>query len=214
MSASCCHSQSASRLFSLFARSSRRRAEKKGLESTQQQLLAGLTSIGFDDASLLEIGCGVGHLHQTLLEKGARQVVGVDLAPRMLAEARSLAADRGLAERVEYVEGDFIELGDAVGTADIALLDKVVCCYPDADGLLGLTLKKTRRGCALTYPRDRWFVRLWMGAWNGMLWLLRSDFRTYVHAPAAIERRITDAGFVKRYEDTTAAWLTQVYARP
>lgn len=213
MSASCCHSKSASRLFSLFARSSRRRAEKKGLESTQEQLLEGLAGIGYEDASLLEIGCGVGHLHQTLLERGARQAVGVDLAPKMLAEARSLAEDRGLTERTEYLEGDFIELGDAVEAADIALLDKVVCCYPDAEGLLDLTLEKTRRGCALTYPRDRWFVRLWMKAWNGTLWLLRSDFRTYVHEPATIERRITAAGFAKRYEDTTAAWLTQVYAR-
>lgn len=214
MSASCCHSKSASRLFSLFARSSRRRAEKKGLESTQEQLLEGLAGIGYQDASLLEIGCGVGHLHQTLLEQGARHAVGVDLAPKMLAEARSLAEDRGLTERTEYLEGDFIELGDAVEAADIALLDKVVCCYPDADGLLDLALGKTRRGCALTYPRDRWFVRLWMGAWNAVMWLVRSDFRTFVHAPAAIERRIIDAGFVKRFEDTTAAWLTQVYARP
>jgi len=213
MSPTCCHSESAGKVFSFFAHSSRKRFEKKGLEPSQRQLLAGLEEAGYQNATVLDIGCGVGHVHQTLLEKGAQRAVGIDLAPKMLSEAKDWADKRDLGDRVSYIEGDFIELDEAVDSADVCLLDKVVCCYPDADGLLEKSLAKTRRAYALTYPRDRWFVRLGVRMWNIALWLLRSDFRTFVHDPERIERLIISEGLEKRFADQTAGWLTQVYVR-
>ena len=213
MSACCPHAQSAGRLFSFFAKRYRRRFVKRGFEPCQKQLLHGLESVGYRDCELLEIGCGVGHLHQTLLERGARSAVGVDLAPRMLAEARDWSAQRGLADRIEYVEGDFVACHDDIAPADVTLMDKVVCCYPDADALVHRALEKTRQICALTYPRDRWFVRLAMKLGALFLWLMRSGFRSYVHDPKQIEAWIIEKGFDKKFQDTTAVWLTQVYVR-
>lgn len=214
MSASCCHSESAGKLFSFFARSSRKRFEKKGFEASQEQLLAGLEQVGYQEATLLEIGCGVGYLHQSLLEKGARSAAGIDLAPKMLSEARAGAGERGLGGRVNYIEGDFMELDENLETADVCLLDKVVCCYPDARGLVEKSLAKTRRVYALTYPRDRRLVRFGTLAWNCVLWLLRSDFRSFVHDPVQIEGWIVAEGLEKRFEGQTTAWLSQVYVRP
>jgi magnesium-protoporphyrin O-methyltransferase len=192
---------------------SRKRFEKKGFEPSQQHLLAGLEQVGYVDSTLLEIGCGVGHLHQTMLEKGAESATGIDLATKMLAEARDWANQRGLENRASYLEGDFMDIDDEVEAADICLLDKVVCCYPDAEGLLQRSLKKTRRTYALTYPRDRWFVRLGVRIWNSVLWLIRSDFRSFVHDPGKIENWISEAGLEKKFEDQTTAWQTQVYVR-
>lgn len=208
----CCpHARSAGRLFSFFARRYRRRFERRGFERSQRQLIAGLSQAGFAGAQILEIGSGVGHLHQSLLERGAAGAVGIDLAPRMIEEARRWARDRDVADRVRYLEGDFMALAHEIEPADVTVLDKVVCCYPDAEGLVGRSLEKTRRVYALTYPRDRWYVRAAMAVGALFLWLLRSDFRPYVHSPARIEGWITDAGFTKRYEATTLVWLTQVY---
>ncbi len=58
--------------------------------------MAGLEQVGYREASVLDIGCGVGHLHQTLLEQGASAAVGIDLAPKMLSEAKDWADERGL----------------------------------------------------------------------------------------------------------------------
>ena len=209
----CCHAQSAGKFFSLFARRARRRFEQKGLEPTQKQLMAGLEQVGYQDACVLDIGCGVGPIHQSLLEQGAKRAVGVDLAPAMLREAKSWADDRGLADRVRYVEGDFVTLDDRIDAADVCILDKVVCCYPDARGLLQKSLAKTTRTCGLTYPRDRWFTRFGVFAIGVFMWLIRSDFRSFVHDPEQIERWISGGGFEKRFEDQTAGWLTQVYVR-
>ena len=214
MSTSCCHSDSAGKFFSFFAHRCRKRFEKKGFEASQKQLLAGLEQVGYRGATLLDIGCGVGHLHQSLLENGAHAAAGIDLAPKMLSEARGWAEERGLGDRVNYIEGDFMELDENIETADVCLLDKVVCCYPDAQGLVQRSLAKTGRTYALIYPRNRWFVRLGAGIWNSVLWLIRSDFRTFVHDPVQIENWIAGEGLKKHFEEQTAAWLTQVYVRP
>ena len=213
MSCCCPHSKSGGRIFSFFARSYRRRFTKKGFEPSQAQLMAGLEQAGYKNASLLEIGSGVGYLHQTLLDQGAKTAIGIDLAPEMLKEAQSWAAEKGLADRVKYIQGDFIELLDQVEPADVTILDKVVCCYPHAELLVNSSIAKTSRVYALTYPRKRWFIKLAIEIMAVGLKLIRSDFRAFVHNPDDIERWITEAGFKKTYQEQTFIWLTQIYTK-
>jgi len=214
MNCCCPHSISGGRLFSFFARSYRRRFAKKGFEPSQLQLLEGLSQAGYHDASLLEIGSGVGYLHQTLLERGAKSAVGIDLAADMLKEAGDWAAEKGLAGRTEYLQGDFIELLDQVQPAEVTILDKVVCCYPFAELLLNSATAKTERVIALTYPRKRWFIQWLIALMAVGLKIAGSDFRAYVHNPDDIEHWISEAGFKKTYQRQTAIWLSQVYQRP
>ncbi len=200
------------RFFSRFARRYQRRYRRKGLEQSQRQLIEGVERhiIG---SSLLEIGCGVGYLHQSLLKAGAASALGIDLSGAMLAEAKRLAAEQGLGDRTEYREGDFVDLAESTPSADVTLLDKVVCCYPDAAALVRSSIAKTRRVYALTYPRDRAITRLGTALAAAILRLFGSRFRAYVHDPAAIESWISSAGFCKRYQKETFVWLTQVYVR-
>lgn len=213
MSCCCPHSVSAGKLFSFFARSYRKRFAKKGFEPVQKQLIAGIQQVGFNDKSVLEIGSGVGHLHQTLLEQGAQSAVGIDLAANMIEEAEGWARERGLGDRVRYYQGDFMVLAESLEQFDITILDKVVCCYPDADGLVHRSLGKTRHVYALTYPRNRWYVHIGIALGALLMKLIRSDFRPYLHDPEQIEQWITEAGFKKSYEATTFVWLTQVYEK-
>ncbi len=213
MNCCCPHDVSASKCFSRVARRYRRRFEKRGFERSQKQLLEGLTNTGFTGATVLEIGSGVGHLHMTLLERGAASAQGIDLAPKMIEEARRWARDRGLGQRTQYFEGDFMALADSIEPADVTLLDKVVCCYPDVDGLVHRSAKKTRRLYALTYPRNRWYVRLGVALGAVIMKLFGSAFRPYLHDPQQIEQWLIEAGFVKRYEASTFIWLTQVFER-
>ncbi len=210
----CCpHSRSAGKFFSLFAKSYRRRFNKKGFEASQQQLVNGLSKIKYNNKSLLEIGCGVGYLHQNLLERGAKSAIGIELADKMLSEAKDWARQRGLTEKTSYIEGDFIELVETIPTVEIVIMDKVVCCYPDADALIHRSLEKCRDSIALTYPRNVWYTRLGTEIAAIIMKLLGSSFRPYVHDPMQIELWIIEQGFNKIIQEQTTLWLTQVYQK-
>ena len=210
----CCpHSQSAGKFFSFFARSYRKRFAKKGLGTSQQQLINGIKQANFQDKTLLEIGCGVGHFHQLMLEQGARSAVGVELASKMLAEAKDWARQRGLSDKTQYIEGDFISIAEILESADIVIMDKVVCCYPDADSLIHRSLEKCQSIYALTYPRKVWYTRLGTQILALLMKLLGSDFRPYVHDPEQIENWISEQGYKKLMQNQTSIWLTQVYVK-
>ena len=193
----CCSLPSAdtSRFFSRQARLYRWRFRLFGFEQSQRQLIEGIRQTGLEGKTLLEIGCGAGHLHQALLQAGARQSVGVDLAAHLLEEARRGAQQAGLAARTDYRHGDFVQLAGEIPVADIAILDKVVCCYPDPERLLAASMDRTRRVLALTYPRDRLLTRTGVALMAALLRLTGCRFRPYVHDPASIEHWIRRAGF-------------------
>jgi magnesium-protoporphyrin O-methyltransferase len=212
---SCCSLPSAdtSRFFSRLARLYRWRFRLFGFERSQRQLIEGIRQAGLKGESLLEIGCGAGHLHQALLRAGGRQAVGVDLSERLIEEARRQAQQAGLVARTDYRHGDFVALAGEIPAADIAILDKVVCCYPDPEKLLAAAMDRTQRVLALTYPRDRLLTRAGVALMTALLRLTGCCFRPYVHDPADIERWIGRAGFRRHYRARTFAWLTEIHLR-
>jgi 2-polyprenyl-3-methyl-5-hydroxy-6-metoxy-1,4-benzoquinol methylase len=213
---SCCCSipgTDTNRFFSRLTRLYRWRFHLFGFEKSQRQLIDGIHHAGLEGQTLLEIGCGAGHLQRALLRAGAQQGVGVDLSARLIGEARLEAQRAGLAARTDYRQGDFVELADNLEPADIVVLDKVVCCYPDAERLLAAALDRTQRILALTYPRDRAATRAGVALMTALLRLAGCHFRPYVHAPASIEGWIRRAGFHPHSRSYTFAWVTEIHLR-
>ena len=213
MSTCCPSNAAAGRFFSLFARRFSKRYAKKGLDGPQTRMLETLIQLGIKGCQILEIGCGVGYLHQNLLQRGAGSATGIELSERMIDEARAAAAARGLADRAQYHLGDFVALADDIEDTDITILDKVICCYPDAKALVTRSINKTRLAYAIIIPRKRWYVLMGYSILNSLLWLVRSLFRGYVHDPEKIEHWVTDQGFVKHSQSQNIIWLTQVYTK-
>ena len=200
--------------FSALARLHRLRFKLFGFETSQKQLLAGIRATQIKQATVLDIGCGPGYLHQNLLnDKTASQATGVDISKQMLCEARNLAEINHLTSQTDYQCGDFVALADELNDVDIVLLDKVVCCYPDPDTLIQCSVIKTAQLYALTYPRDRQWTRMGVALMARLLNSLKCSFRPFVHDPKRIETLISEAGFNKIHEHQTFSWLTQVYQR-
>ena len=139
--------------------------------------------------------------------------MGIDLSAKMVQEARAAAREQGLAGRTDYREGDFVELADSIAPADVVILDKVICCYPDADALVHLSARKATRVYAFTIPRDHWSAHVAMWFARVFLAVIRCGFRSYVHDPEMIHGWLTDSGFERNFEDRTFIWLTRVYVR-
>ena len=58
--------------------------------------------------SVLDVGCGPGHYSITLAQRGAARVLGLDFAEGMLDLARQHAKRAGVAEKCQFVAGDFL----------------------------------------------------------------------------------------------------------
>ncbi len=198
------------------ARQARRDAKRyraHGLDETAQRLVDELTRRGVDGASVLEVGGGVGGVDLELLARGAERAVVVELSNGYDEEAQALAAEAGAEARIERRHGDFAEEEAAIESADMVVMHRVVCCYPDPELLVGAAARHARRLLALSFPRDTWWMRLGLAAAN--VWFrLRGGIRTYVHPPAEVVAIAEAAGFTTVLDErSTRIWRVAVFER-
>lgn len=209
----CCTLESTNKFFNTQAGSMLRRFKRRGLRVKQRLLVQGIRRSGLTPSDILEIGCGVGALHLTLLQDGAAAATGIDISEKMIAAARQLAAELRLHQRTRYQQGDFLDLQESLAAADITILDKVICCYPEAQPLIAAAAAKTRQLFAVSYPRPSRFAKLAFRLLLVGLKLLRIKFHPYYHPPGQIEEWIRAQGFEKEFDERTLIWAVQVYHR-
>jgi hypothetical protein len=158
-----------------------RRYRRNGLTGTARWLAATLERTGVADRSVLEIGGGIGALQVELLEAGASQATNVEIIDTYESVAHTLLVERGLDERVERRVADFASAGDETPPADLLILHRVICCYPDAGVLVEAACAHAHERVAITIPREFAWIRLGFAAMNGWFRLRRIGFRGYVH---------------------------------
>jgi magnesium-protoporphyrin O-methyltransferase len=209
----CCHADGIEHKFDhANANKQLRRLRRRGPSKNTRLLIESLAD-SVAGASLIDIGGGVGTIHHLLLDAGAKSAVHVDISNAYLDVAREEAARRGHAGQVRFIHGDFVEVARDVPAADVVALDRVICCYPDMDALLGRAAEKTRRLLGAVYPRDAWWVRAALVWINTLQRLRRSSFRLYFHAPAAIDARLRGEGLTQTSLRRTAFWEIVRYER-
>ena len=97
--------------------------------------------------SVLEVGCGSGVIMRELARRtaGANRLIGRDMSPYLLREARALARREGLLDRIDFGEGRAEALPLADGAVDVAL-SSTVFEEGDADLMLSEIVRVTRPG--------------------------------------------------------------------
>jgi 2-polyprenyl-3-methyl-5-hydroxy-6-metoxy-1,4-benzoquinol methylase len=187
---------------------------EKGPVGTTHALIEALSAGGVDGQTVLDIGGGVGAVHHELLRSGAIAAVDVDASRAYISVAREEAERQGHADRVRYLDGDFVSLADQVEPADLVALDRVICCYADMAALVGRSAALARRRYGLVYPRDSWLGRVGTTIMNADFRLSRSPFRTYIHRTAEVDAILAAHGLVKVLHRKTLIWQLALYERP
>jgi SAM-dependent methyltransferase len=162
---------------------------------------------------VLELGGGVGALHLELLRSGAARAVNVELSPEWEEAARELARERGLEDRVERRLADAVADAGDLEPADLVVMSRVVCCYPDPDALLSVAAERARVALFVSFPRDRRLNRLWTRIANGWLRLRGVDFRSYVHREERIERAAERHGLRAASDHQGTIWRAVAFVR-
>lgn len=210
----CCHSHEYGELFSeAEARRTARRFARRGLRGSARSLAHGVADAGVEGATILEVGGGIGGISLHLLGAGAQRATNVELSPSWEQAADRLLAERGLAGRVQRQVGDFLDLADELAPADVVVLHRVLCCYPDWRALLGAAVAKTDRIVAFTVPVDRWWTRAAVRTGNAFLALRGRSFRAFVHPPESLRATVEAAGFGVRDDARGLVWRTIVAQR-
>lgn len=199
---------------------SKKAKKKRTVAGVTAPLLAALEEAGIRGRSVLDVGCGIGDLAIEAVTRGATRAFGVELSAKAVEEARHLAVDRRVADRTSFDVGDGSKV--PLPQADVVVLNRVFCCYPDVDALLENSLSAARSVYAFTTPPSTGlrgalvrsqtrFANLWYRLRDRKF----QGFRVFVHDVGRIDARVRAAGFHPiRSERRRVVWHMAVYVRP
>ena len=151
--AGCCDPRGCDGIFgSRYARSRAAAYRRRGLDDDATRMVDYAAARGLDGATVLEIGGGVGEIQVELLRRGAASAVSVELVDAYDRVAEELLASAGLSGRVQRRLLDIAVSPHEVQPADIVVLHRVVCCYPDYGRLLAAAASHAGRVLVFSHP--------------------------------------------------------------
>ena len=190
-----------------------RRYRRRGLDTTSRRIFDLIKRRGVEGKTLLEVGGGVGAIEIELLKAGMAQAVNVELTPTYEGAAGDLLGEAGLADRVERRIMDFAEAGDQVEAADVVVLNRVICCYPDMPRLAGAAAEHAKNVLVMSFPNDRWWSQLGLSFGNFGFGLFRIQFRVFLHPPDAILAAVEQHGFKATFNSRGFLWQVAAFER-
>jgi magnesium-protoporphyrin O-methyltransferase len=186
---------------------------KHGPDNTTRLLLDAILERNVRGLTLIDIGGGVGAIQHELLRAGVEHGISVDASTAYLNAARSEAERLGHADRMEYRYGDFVALAPQIEAADIVTLDRVICCYPDVEALVGLSSARARRLYGVVFPHDNLVFRFGQRIINLYFRVTRNPYRSFIHSAQVVEAILARQGFYRAFRKTTWFWQVMLYER-
>lgn len=210
----CCQCQGIEELFSEeYVAKEIKHYRHRGPDKTTRMLAEALKRENVEGMTLLDIGGGLGGIQHEMLEAGVGSATDIEASTAYLNATKEETARRGYADRVTYQHGNFVELAENVPPADIVTLDRVICCYPEMQKLVGLSVARAGKFYGLVFPREDWWMKIWLAVQSFYLRLIRSRFRTFLHSTEAVEELIREQGFKRHFYQRTFVWQVVLYSR-
>ena len=186
---------------------------KRGPANQTKLILEAVRSLGLKEASLLDVGGGIGTIHHELLKDVAREATHVDASSAYLKIAAEEAKRLGHSEQVKFIHADFTDVADELPQVDVVTLDRVVCCYPDFRSLLTAASSKSRTAIAMTYPRETWWLKAGIAVANFFQKLRNDPFRGFIHPVAEMESLLNGEGLRRVSTRKLLVWEMSLYQR-
>jgi len=193
------------------ARRQLRRYVKRGPKRTTRWLIEAIRARRIDRPTLLDIGGGVGEIQHELASDGAARVTGVDASSAYLELCRLEAERRGYAMRARHLFGNFAEVHEEVGSADIVTLDRVICCFDDVNALVDRSVSKARKLYGLVYPRETWWTVVGFRLINFVQRLRGAHFFVFLHPTEEVEAIVARRGLERIFLRQSLAWQVVLF---
>ena len=188
------------------ARADAQSYRRKGLDPTSRRIVDYLKQRGVEGRTLLEVGGGVGAIQIELLKAGAARATSVELTPTYEQVALELLHEAGFEDRVERKVMDFARSASEFEVADIVIMNRVICCYPDMPVLAGAAADHTGEVLVMSFPRRTWWTRPLLSLGNLALRVTRRQFQVFIHPPAQILAEAERHGLRRSLDDPGRFW--------
>jgi len=210
----CCTPKGYTQIFSeKSAAGEAKRYRRKGLDRTSRRIFDVIKERDVEGKTLLEVGGGIGAIEIELLKTGMARGINVELTPTYEAAAGELLVEAGLADRVERKLMDFAEAGSSVDAADVVVMNRVICCYPDMPKLAGAAAEHAKSVLVMSFPNRRWWTRVGLTVANFGFRVIRLQFRVFLHPPELIEAAVQQHGFRTRFNERGLLWQVNAFER-
>lgn len=186
---------------------------RHGPAKQTQLILDAVRSLGIKNASLLDVGGGIGTIHHELLKDVAAEATHVDASSAYLKVATEEAKRIGHSEQVKFIHADFTDVANELPQVDVVTLDRVVCCYPNFRELLTSASSKSRKAIVLTYPRETWYFKVITAVANFFQSLKKDPFRVFIHPVAEMESLLNAQGLQRVSTQRLFVWEMSLYQR-
>ncbi|HKR13136.1 MAG TPA: class I SAM-dependent methyltransferase [Pyrinomonadaceae bacterium] len=160
------------------------------------------------ERTFLDVGCGNGMYSLELARRGARKVVGLDIAEVMIGLCKNAAAEKNLDDRCTFIQTDLLEWDNNGVKFDVSfgigLFDYISDPLPVLRKMRELSSDKA----IMAFPR------LW--TWRAPVRKVRLTIKgcdVYFYSAARINQLMKDAGF-SRHTLTRVGKLYCVVAHP
>ena len=190
-----------------------KRYRRKGLDGTSKRIFDFIRARGVEGKTLLEVGGGIGAIEIELLKAGMARAINVELTPTYEVAARELLVEAGLTDHVERKVMDFAQAGPEVETADVVVMNRVICCYPDMPKLAGAAANRAKGLLVMSYPNRRWWTRLGLTVANFGFRVIRLQFQVFLHPPDLIQAAVQERGFRTRFNERGLLWQVNAFER-
>ena len=190
-----------------------KRYRRKGLDGTSKRIFDFIRECGVEGKTLLEVGGGIGAIEIELLKAGMARAINVELTPTYEAAADELLVEAGLTDQVERMVMDFAQAEPEVETADVVVMNRVICCYPDMPKLAGVAANRTKGLLVMSFPNRRWWTRLGLTVANFGFRVIRLQFRVFLHPPELIQAAVLQHGFRTRFNERGLLWQVNAFER-
>lgn len=211
----CCSPVGYRRIFSeKRARAEARRFRNKGVDATSRRIVDLLLKGGAKGRTVLEIGGGIGAIQIELLRAGANHAVSVELTPTYEEAASQLLQEAGLLDRVERKVLDFVAAGAEVEAADIVVMNRVICCYPDMPRLVGAAADHRLGVLVMSFPKKTSWTRALLSIGNFGLRVTKREFQVFLHSPDEIRYTAEVHGLRALATQRGLFWEIAAWERP
>ena len=213
--AGCCSRQGYDEFFTeKLARRDAQSYRRRGLDANARRIVGFAARHGVQGATVLDVGGGNGTLGLELLKAGAERVITTELSSSYDETAADLAREAGVEDRVERRVLDFADAAAELPDADVVVMHRVVCCYPEGVALVEAAATRARRLLAFSFPRRTWWIRSGAGVVNLWLSARRMEYRSYVHPPEQLIGAAERQELRQTYDHQGLLWRISGFERP